>query len=94
MTGIVRAAALAGSALLFVAGAARAQTPPSGKTPDANPPPAVEGPTKTPPQNGVIRPPTDVDPGMKQGVPAPSAFPTPIIPPPGTPGGNPTVVPK
>jgi hypothetical protein len=41
--------------------------------------------------NGVICPP-QTDPGMKQ--PAPNQGTMPIIPPPGTPGGNPNVQPK
>jgi hypothetical protein len=43
---------------------------------------------------GVIRPPSGIDLGMAQ--PAPKLAPrsTPIIPPPGTPGGNPRVEPK
>jgi hypothetical protein len=45
-------------------------------------------------KTGVIRPPAGVDPGIQQ-TPTPSdAFPTPIIPPPGSPGGNNRVVPK
>ena len=40
---------------------------------------------------GVICPP-DVDPAMKK--PAPSTGSTPVVPAPGTPGGNPNVVPK
>ena len=43
--------------------------------------------------NGVIRPPTGVDPGMTQ-PPPPSAGRTPVIPPPGTPGGKRNVNPK
>jgi hypothetical protein len=42
---------------------------------------------------GIITPPADVDPGMKQ-TPPPTGSTMPIIPPPGTPGGNPTVKPK
>ena len=42
--------------------------------------------------NGVICPPPHVDPGMKQ--PAPPGGPMPVIPPPGTPGGDPQVQPK
>jgi hypothetical protein len=42
---------------------------------------------------GVITPPADVDPEMKQ-TPPPTGARTPIIPPPGTPGGNPAVKPK
>jgi len=42
---------------------------------------------------GVITPPADVDPQMKR-VPSHSADPMPVIPPPGTPGGDPSVKPK
>jgi hypothetical protein len=42
---------------------------------------------------GVITPPPDVDPQMKR-APSHSADPMPIIPPPGTPGGDPSVKPK
>jgi hypothetical protein len=42
---------------------------------------------------GVIRPPADVDPQMKQ-MPPSSGGRMPVIPPPGTPGGNPSVKPK
>jgi hypothetical protein len=41
--------------------------------------------------NGVICPP-EVDPGMQ--APTPEAGKTPVIPPPGSPGGNPSVQPK
>lgn len=76
-----------------------------GQTTTAPPPPlppkdAPTGPTVPPPagtgamEKGVIRPPAAVDPGMTKGTPNPQAFPTPIIPPPGTPGGNRRVEPK
>ena len=42
---------------------------------------------------GVIRPPADVDPQMKQ-MPPSSGYRMPVIPPPGTPGGNPSAKPK
>jgi len=42
--------------------------------------------------NGVICPPSNVDPDMKQ--PAPPGGPMPVIPPPGTPGGDQSVQPK
>jgi hypothetical protein len=42
---------------------------------------------------GVITPPADVDPEMKQ-TPPPSGSTMPVIPPPGTPGGNPAIKPK
>lgn len=43
---------------------------------------------------GVLRPPTSVDPGMRVQPPASQHFPTPVIPPPGTRGNQPNVVPK
>jgi len=42
--------------------------------------------------DGVLCPPTDVAPEMK--TPAPEAGKTPVIPPPGSPGGDPNVRPK
>ena len=42
---------------------------------------------------GVVIPPAEVDPGMKQ-TPPPSGATMPVIPPPGTPGGNPAIKPK
>jgi hypothetical protein len=42
---------------------------------------------------GTITPP-NVDPGMSVSPPARGAGTTPVIPPPGSPGGNPSVVPK
>jgi hypothetical protein len=42
---------------------------------------------------GVIVPPSGVDPGIKQS-PPPSDAKMPVIPPPGTPGGNPSIKPK
>ena len=42
---------------------------------------------------GVITPPANVDPGMKQ-TPPPSGAKMPVIPPPGTPGGDPSIKPK
>ena len=46
---------------------------------------------------GVIRPPGGIDPGINKARPdttAPETSPTPVVPPPGSPGGNPNVVPK
>ena len=43
---------------------------------------------------GVIQPPTNVDPGLTQPAPQVGAHSMPVIPPPGTPGGNPDVKPK
>jgi hypothetical protein len=42
--------------------------------------------------NGVICPPSNVDPAMR--APTPNIGSTPVIPPPGSPGGNPNVQPK
>jgi hypothetical protein len=42
---------------------------------------------------GVITPPTDVDPRMRQSTPR-SGDRMPVIPPPDTPGGNPSIKPK
>jgi hypothetical protein len=42
--------------------------------------------------DGVICPPADVDPEMK--APTPDAGKTPVIPPPGSPGGDPNIRPK
>ncbi len=44
--------------------------------------------------SGVIHPPAGVDPGIAVPVPDPDPHSTPVIPPPGTPGGNPSVQPK
>ncbi len=43
---------------------------------------------------GVIEPPMTVDPGINATVPDPTPRTTPVIPPPGTPGGDRTVIPR
>jgi len=43
---------------------------------------------------GVIHPPANVDPGLTQPAPDVGPHSMPVIPPPGTPGGNPDVKPK
>jgi hypothetical protein len=43
---------------------------------------------------GVIKPPPGIDPGIKVPAPEPNPGTTIVIPPPGTPGGDPTVIPK
>jgi hypothetical protein len=43
---------------------------------------------------GVIKPTEDVDPKMAKPAPVPEPNSTPVIPPPGSPGGNPDVKPK
>ena len=67
----------------------------SAQAPDSRPCTPQERSNKTLSQelstNGVICPP-DIDPGMK--APAPNTGKMPVIPPPGTPGGDPNVQPK
>ena len=65
---------------------------------------AVAQTTRTPPgdnpsdklgkSGGVIKPGENLDPKMQVAPPDPGPTSTPVIPPPGTPGGNPNVVPK
>jgi hypothetical protein len=74
-----------------------ADKPAPGKIPED---PATSGGSTAPlseklgRSGGVIRPPSDVDPAIKQEPPAIGSESTPIIPPPGTPGGKPGVNPK
>ena len=99
------AALLAGS----VASAAMAVTPTSpnkdqsaGKSAPQGIPedPATSGSSTEPlsdklnRQGGVIHPPGDVDPGMTQAPPTIGSKGTPVIPPPGSPGGKPGINPK
>lgn len=44
--------------------------------------------------DGVIKPPSNVDPDMAVRAPVPNPGTTPVIPPPGSPGGNPRLDPK
>jgi hypothetical protein len=44
--------------------------------------------------DGVIRPPADISPDMRAPAPVPDPGTTPVIPPPGSPGGNPSIQPK
>src|SRR5215213_6971789 len=44
--------------------------------------------------DGVIRPPSDLNPDMSVRPPVPDPGTTPVIPPPGSPGGDPRVTPK
>jgi hypothetical protein len=45
-------------------------------------------------RSGVIRPPREVDPGITKPPPANGANTMPVIPPPGSPGGNPRIKPQ
>jgi hypothetical protein len=44
--------------------------------------------------NGVIAPPSNMDPSINKPAPAPNAGSMPVIPPPGSPGGRQDIVPK
>ena len=100
---IVAITALASMIALVLAGPAasvsRAADQPPQKVPEADTP-ARSGSSTEPLSDkldrsgGVIRPPVAVDPGMTQAPPAAGPHSTPVIPPPGTPGGKPGVEPK
>lgn len=97
------------TALILIAAPAMAQNPqptsPTNPTVPVAPPNAPSPPPeKIAPadenmsdrlsrQKGTITPP-NVDPGMTVSPPAQSRAAMPVIPPPGSPGGNPSVVPK
>jgi hypothetical protein len=97
---------LVGLVLLLGSGAALAQQ--QGAPPGAAPPPTPqgraeggptgndtpEGPVQGRVPRGVIQPPAGIDPGIHTTVPEPRPGTTPVIPPPGTPGGDPRVVPR
>jgi hypothetical protein len=103
---MMRTLALALSGVLL-AGAAGAQTSDKREPPPTEPPPTAQ---PAPLQNGegsgnsmsdrlsksegVIRPKRDVDPEMKQETPPSGPNSMPVIPPPGTPGGDQNVKPK
>jgi hypothetical protein len=44
--------------------------------------------------NGVIHPPSQVDPGIRRPTPPSQTFTMPVVPPPGTPGGQPGAIAK
>lgn len=105
IVGLVAAIAWNGCAVSQSADPANPANPPQPQAGAACPPdvrgnaPTVGGPT--PPPNlsdtladskGVICPPAGVDPEMH--VPPPGGGELKVIPPPGSPGGNPNVVPK
>jgi hypothetical protein len=57
-------------------------------------PPADSASDQLARSHGTIKPPADIDPGMATPPPDMGPRSMPVIPPPGTPGGDPTVVPK
>jgi hypothetical protein len=106
---MMRILALALSGALL-AGAAAAQTSDGRQEDPANPPKSPPTMLPLPPDKGegsgssmsdrlsksqgVIQPPQEVDPAMKQETPSTGPNSMPVIPPPGTPGGDPSVKPK
>jgi hypothetical protein len=89
MPGTFRITAAAGILLLAgAAGPAWAQATRAPAAPDSNPS------DKLSQSRGVITPNQDVDPKMQVRPPDPGPTSTPVIPPPGSPGGDPNVVPK
>ena len=105
---MMRILALVLSGTLF-AGAAAAQTADQPQT-SPNPPKSPPTTLPLPPEQGegsgssmserlsksqgVIRPPQEVDPAIKQEAPSTGPNSMPVIPPPGTPGGDQSVKPK
>lgn len=88
------AVAAAGSAA-FAQSLPMDRAPPPKSETEGQAPPAAENPSQQLDRSkGVIRPPQSVDPDMQVPPPDPGAQKTPVIPPPGTPGGDPTIQPK
>jgi hypothetical protein len=93
----------AGVAVLLLTSAGHVQTPlpnttapvlPRDVVPQANPPAPGTLSEQLSRSGGVIQPPERVDRKIEAPTPNPGAESMPVIPPPGTPGGNPTVKPK
>jgi len=85
-------------ALCFSGVASYAAEPPGSGTERAKPPSAESGPSDNLSERlnrsgGVIKPPENVDPGLQKKPPEDSGK-MPVIPPPGSPGGDPNVKPK
>ena len=85
----VIAAALIG----FGAFAIAAERPSDQSNKPTQPPASGSSSSDLSRSGGVIKPPADVDPEMKR-TPPPSGARMPVIPPPGTPGGDPSIKPK
>jgi hypothetical protein len=84
--------ALALSGFVAVAVAAEDQAPKQPSAPAA-PPASGSSSSELSRSGGVIQPPAGIDPEMKR-TPPRSGDSMPVVPPPGTPGGNPSVKPK
>ena len=88
------AAAVLGFGAVAVAAEEPSGRPGTGQSPTPTVPPASGTLSNDLNRSGgVITPPTGIDPEIKQ-TPPPSGSTMPVIPPPGTPGGNPAVKPK
>ncbi len=87
------AAAMAVAAQILPMPAGAATTGNADQTP-AHPPQAQQLMPPASPNRGLIQPPAGIDPGIKEPAPDAQKFPMPVLRPPGTPGGNPQVVPK
>jgi hypothetical protein len=93
-------AAILAVTLAREAGMTAAQTPPPQDQPQSQIPEKVTPPlengakeNKLQQENGVIKPPDNIDPGMSEKPPETGGRML-VIPPPGTPGGNPSLHPK
>jgi hypothetical protein len=88
------AAAVLGFGAMAVAAEEPSARPGAGQpTTPAVPPASGSSSSDLNRSGGVITPPAGIDPEIKQSPPATGST-MPIIPPPGTPGGNPAVKPK
>jgi hypothetical protein len=87
------AAAILTAGVAFAQPAADRDRQPRSETEGQAPPPSNPS-EQLDRSQGVIRPPGGVDPGMQVPPPDPGSQRTPVIPPPGTPGGDRTVEPK
>ena len=82
------------AALTFLGSAAIAAEPPADQPNKPIVPPASgTSSSDLSRSGGVITPPVEIDPEMKR-TPPPSGARMPVIPPPGTPGGDPSTKPK
>jgi hypothetical protein len=93
-------AAIVAANLAREAGVAAAQTPPKPDQPQSQIPEKLAPPlengakeNKLQREDGVIKPPANIDPGMAEKPPETGGR-MPVIPPPGSPGGNPSLHPK
>jgi hypothetical protein len=89
---IIAQYALTLALMLAAFGSACAQAPSGADKPCAQPGDSSKSLSDKLDQGGGVICPPDVDPGMK--APAPETGKMPVIPPPGSPGGDPTVKPK